>query len=150
MPHSYGVDPGSAGLLPWRRVAERLSASRNYWIVTGSQDRVHAAPVWGLWTKGKFYFSTDPESRKGRNLADNPNVVVHLESGDDVTIVEGLAERVPPESADMPRLAETYERKYRIRVDFSNPSYALYKVNPRSALAWEEKDFPQNATRWRF
>ena len=32
--------------------------------------------------------------RKGRNLAENPNVAVHLESGDDVVILEGVAEVV--------------------------------------------------------
>jgi len=150
MPSSYGLKPGNAGLLPWEKVAERLAASRNYWVVTGSLDRVHAAPVWGLWLEGRFYFSTDPKSRKSRNLAKNPNVVVHLESGDDVAIVEGVAERLPPDNVDMPRLSKTYERKYRLRVDFSNPSYAVYMVEPRSALAWGEKDFPRSATRWRF
>ena len=41
-----------------------------------------------------FYLGPGPRTRKGRNLAENPNVAVHPESGDDVVILEGVAEVV--------------------------------------------------------
>jgi len=30
------------------------------------------------------------------------------------------------------------------------PESVLYSVRPRVVLAWTEKDFPNNATRWQF
>src|SRR4051812_9693775 len=88
-----GIDQPAEGLLPWSFVDERRATAHNYWVVTSSAaGRPHAAPVWGLWLDGRFYFSTDPASRKGRNLAANPALVVHLESGDDAVILEGTAE----------------------------------------------------------
>jgi len=30
------------------------------------------------------------------------------------------------------------------------PEVVLYSVRPRVVLAWTEKDFPNNATRWEF
>src|SRR3954449_10964184 len=91
----YGVplDGSGGGLMPWTTSAERLERSRNYWICTTRADgRPHAAPVWGLWFDGAVVFSTDPTSTKGRNLAHRPDVVVHLESGDEAVIVEGRVE----------------------------------------------------------
>ena len=51
-------------------------------------------PVWGAWVDGMFFFHSHPGTRKARNLAVNPAIVVHLECGDDVVIVEGEAEVV--------------------------------------------------------
>src|SRR4051794_40830493 len=90
MPEGYGISRESDGLLPWSWAEERLEASHNYWIVTASPDgRPHAMPVWGVWTGGALYFATSRASRKGRNLAANPRLVVHLESGDEAVILEG-------------------------------------------------------------
>src|SRR5436309_3077693 len=95
-PNSYGVDREiQSDMLTWGEVERRLQIAHNYWIASsGADGHPHVAPVWGLWTDGAFYFSTDPASRKGRNITANPEVVVHLESGDDVVIVEGRIERV--------------------------------------------------------
>jgi len=30
------------------------------------------------------------------------------------------------------------------------PEVVLYRVRPRVVLAWTERDFPNNATRWQF
>lgn len=69
--------------------------ARNYWVVTTRSDgKPHSVPVWSIWLDETFYFGTDRRSRKGRNLATNPGLVVHLESGDDVVILEGVAEEV--------------------------------------------------------
>jgi general stress protein 26 len=104
-------------------------------------------PVWGLWWDGTFYFSSDPSSRKARNLAANPEVVVHLESGDDAVILEGAAERVT-DAAVLAEFADRYEAKYQFRPDTSDPEFAFYRVRPRVAFAWLEADFPNTATRW--
>jgi general stress protein 26 len=75
---------------------ERLERSKNYWICTARPDgRPHAIPVWGFFLDDTVYFGTARSSQKARNLAHNPTVSVHLESGDDVVIVEGAAREVP-------------------------------------------------------
>jgi PPOX class probable F420-dependent enzyme len=150
MPAGYGLaEPdGGSGLLPWEHVVERLAASRNFWICTTRPDgRPHAMPVWGLWLDGAIYFSTDAESRKGRNLLERPDVVVHLESGDDVVVVEGKAERETRRDA-LARFVEAYDGKYGYRVDVDNPAFSVLKVRPAVVLAWLEADFPGGATRW--
>src|SRR2546425_1061199 len=105
MSEGYGVpkDGSGAKQLPWSWAVERLLAARNYWICSTRPDGPpHAAPVWGLWLDDAVWFSTDRASRKGRNLLASPTVVVHLESGDDVVILEGEAELVQDETALSP------------------------------------------------
>lgn len=151
MPESYGIKRTAKGMISWSRVTKQLAKARNYWIVTSRPGgRVHAAPVWGLWLDGAFYFSTDPTSRKGRDIATNSKIIVHLESGDDVVIIEGVAEDLPPDSSILSRFVNSYEKKYDFRLDIENSAYGVYRVRPNAAYAWLEKNFPDSATRWLF
>jgi len=60
-------------MMPWTFVAERLQASRNYWVVTvGPGNRPHTAPVWGVLVADDLFFETSSTTRKARNLARNP------------------------------------------------------------------------------
>ena len=148
----YGISSDEAGLLPWSYVAERMETSRNYWIGTTRPDgRPHAAPVWGVWLEGAFYFGTDRRSRKARNLRANPEIVVHLESGDDCVILEGVAEEVG-DPALRRRVGEVYAAKYGIDAvgDAGDAGPPVYALRPRVAFAWTESSFPETATRWRF
>ena len=138
------------GMLDWDAIERRLAGARNYWVATTRPDgRPHVMPVWGLWLDGGFAFCTDVASRKGRNLATRANVVVHLESGDDVVLLEGRAERLG-QSAILERFVEDYDAKYAVKVDVSNPASGFYMVRPQLVQAWREQDFPSSATRWRF
>jgi pyridoxine/pyridoxamine 5'-phosphate oxidase len=145
----YGIATDSAGMLPWSWAEERLVASRSYWVCSTRADgRPHAMPVWGLWIDGAVFYSTDPESVKARNLAARPQVVIHLESGDDVVIVSGVCERVS--GAELPAsFVDAYEAKYGHRVDVTDPAFGFYRVRPDDVLAWREVDFPTSATRFR-
>jgi PPOX class probable F420-dependent enzyme len=146
----YGIEKTNDGLLSWEWATERLMASRNYWVSTTRADgRPHVAPVWGLWMEGAVFFSTDPKSTKGRNLRSRPDVVVHLESGDEAVILEGRAEWVTDKDV-LQRFADAYERKYGFRPDITGVSTPVYQVQPRTAFAWRETDFPKSATRWKF
>jgi len=150
-PASYGVDPDvRSDMLAWDAVRQRLTDAKNYWVSTTRPDgRPHVAPVWGLWMDEAFYFSTDPQSRKGRNLAARSDIVVHLESGDDVVMIEGKAERVIA-TPELEKMSDLYEQKYGIRFDPSDPNFGVYAVRPVLAYAWTEQSFPTTATRWRF
>ncbi|HEY3617463.1 MAG TPA: pyridoxamine 5'-phosphate oxidase family protein, partial [Candidatus Sulfotelmatobacter sp.] len=94
LPPMYGLKPRNQ-YLPFSHAEERLSKSRNYWICTARPDgRPHSIPVWGFWLDGAFYFGTARSSRKARNLAHNAALSIHLDSGDDVVILEGTAVEV--------------------------------------------------------
>jgi hypothetical protein len=115
----------------------------------------HAKPVWGVWLGGHFLFSTHPQTVTARNLKANPALVVHLESGEQVAIVEGEAMRFD-ERGLLARFGEAYEAKYDWRLspedlDPENPDAAFYAVRPRSALSWgTATEIGETITRWSF
>ncbi len=154
-PHmsGYGVPKDKKGMLPWSHVTERMAEAQNYWICTVSPDgRPHATPVWGLWLDDRLYFGGGPQTRRNRNLAGNPAVCVHLESGSDVIILHGDAHELR-ESLDrtlVDRLIEISAQKYGYAPkpeDYENTP-GTYVLRPRWVLAW--KQFPKDATRWQF
>jgi pyridoxine/pyridoxamine 5'-phosphate oxidase len=127
-------------MLPWSWADERLAAAHNYWIATGGP---HASPIWALWDESTLVFSCGAPSRKARELAKDPSCVVHLESGAEVVIVEGEAERIDV----TPELLDAYSAKY----GHTEASVGLwFRVQPRRVLAWREDDYPQSATRFDF
>ncbi|WP_199174707.1 pyridoxamine 5'-phosphate oxidase family protein [Halegenticoccus soli] len=143
----YGIPTDAEGMLPWEYVEERMRSDRNYWVATvGPRGRPHARPVWGVWVDGAFHCGGG-ETRWARNLASNPEIAVHRESGDEVVIVEGVAEKLAPGEGTDPSLLEridaAYEEKYGI--PHGTPVWA---VRPRAVFAWS--DYPRDATRWRF
>lgn len=146
----YGIRRGPEGLLSWDLVEERMGGSRNYWIHTTRPDGgPHAAPVWGVWFEGVLYFGTDRESVKARNLAGDPRMVAHAESGDEAVIVEGVAEEVA--DADLRRrVGAASAEKYGMNAVGGEGGAPLYAVRAGKVLAWSEADFPNTATRWRF
>jgi hypothetical protein len=104
-------------------------------------------PVWGVWVDDTLLFSTDQQSRKGRNLAANPAVVLHLESGDDVVIFEGEVEVVTDEAV-LTRYVDAYDAKYQFRPNPNDGTSLVYAVRPRVAFTWGEADFVESATKW--
>lgn len=153
MPAGYGLAPMNAenDLIAWTSVEEKLRTSRNYWIGSTRPDgRPHAMPVWGVWSEGAFFFSTDPESRKGRNLAANPGIVVHLESGDDAIILEGRVSIVT-EPQLLNKADQAYFAKYQFHLSGEEAASGLvYRLKPKVVFAWLEATFPTSATRWKF
>jgi general stress protein 26 len=150
VPAMYALKPREQ-YLPFSHAEDRLTKSRNYWICTSRPDgRPHSIPVWGFWIDGALYFGTAHSSRKARNLAQNAAVSIHLESGDDVVILEGTAAEVDlTDKATCKKVDAASRVKYRMPL-MTTPEVVLYSVRPRVVLAWTEKDFPNNATRWQF
>lgn len=147
MPPGYTPPGTKTKFLPWTFAESRLRRARNYWVCSARPDgRAHAAPVWGVWLSGAFYFSTDPSSRKAKNLASNPAIVVHLESGDEVVIVEGTA--APVELGT--ELDAAYHRKYKMHLIGFPAPMVVFRVTKSVVLAWREKAFAASATRWAF
>ncbi len=148
----YGIAADAEGLIAWQWVDEQMGKARNYWVCSTRPDgRPHAAPVWGVWLEGVLYFGSARSSRKARNFAASPEVVVHLESGDDTVIFEGVVE-VVTDPALFERIADVYAAKYPpYRPEPGTETGSLFfALRPRVAFAWQEHDFPNTATRWRF
>ena len=127
----------------------RLRESRNYWIATARPDASpHAMPVWGVMLDETVYFGTSASSRKGRNLAGDPRVVVHTESGDECVILEGVVDTIALDD----RIADAYEAKYETyRPDPAKTEGELwFRIRPHVAWAWREAEYTKTATRFTF
>ena len=152
MPADYlGLHKGD--FLPWSHAEERLVKSRSYWICTTRPDgRPHSMPVWGCWLDGALWFSTGTTTRKAKNIAHQPEVSIHLESGEDMVVFEGRAVEVNPKKFDkafIKRFDVMSKKKYKMGFTIM-PGSVFYQVRPRVALAWTEKKFPYHSTRWEF
>jgi hypothetical protein len=145
----YGIGEDTDGLLPWSWAAERLAASRNYWISTADAGGTpHSAPVWGVWLDGALLFDTGPTTRKARNIQARPRIVVTTERADEAVILHGVASRLPPGSdAEVEAHLAAYEAKYGER-----PPGTRYLVRPTLAFGFIEdaEQFGPTATRWDF
>jgi hypothetical protein len=154
----YGFPKGSKGLLPWSWAEQRLTKSHNYWITTVTADgskppKPHTMVVWGLWQDGRFLFSTGSQSRKARNLAQNPNCIVCTEHAHEAVIVEGVAEIA--DVAARRKFLPLYERKYKfdmssMKADILSMKEPVFAVRPHVVFALWEKYFQSRSTRWKF
>jgi hypothetical protein len=158
MPAGYGVPADTEGVLAWEWVQRRLAQSYNYWVCTTRPGgRPHAMPVWGVMVENTLVFSTSRESRKGRNMARNPEITVHLESGDDVVVLEGRVEDARDAAllaaADAAYAVKYVDQKTGVPFHISqdpSASDGVYALRPRVVLAWHESNFPRDSTRWTF
>lgn len=146
----YGLDELGANHRSLDDVYSAIAGARNWWIITvAASGRPHAAPVWGLITDDRMLFCSDGSSVKTRNLRAYPYVTVHLESGDDVIIVDATATTV--DAADLPdSFVDDYETKYDFRPDPSAPAFTTHEIHPTKLITWHEADFAATAARWRF
>jgi Pyridoxamine 5'-phosphate oxidase len=154
-PRMFGDYAGSAEL-PWEWAKERLSKAGNYWIATTRPaGQPHSRPVWGVWLDTTFYFSTG--SLAAQNLAVQPAITIHLESGNEVVILEGVAQQVNDTSL-LEQVVSLYNQKYHWDLDPKQLPGPFYAVRPHVAFGWhfDESEIDRestalgNATRWRF
>jgi nitroimidazol reductase NimA-like FMN-containing flavoprotein (pyridoxamine 5'-phosphate oxidase superfamily) len=145
--------------LEWVWVERKLTTSSNYWLSTTRPDGApHARPVWGVYHDGTIWFSTGRSSVKGKNLARDKRCLIHLESADDVVIVEGTAELVTEwEQVMTSEPARTVMRQYMDKYLMTEQELApegelsdaaLYRVWPRVVSAWLEGAYPTTQSRW--
>ena len=150
----YGIEASAAGMLPWAWAAERLARSRNYWVATTRPDgRPHSMAVWGLWLEDTFLFSSSPTSRKARNLARAPHVVITTEGADEAVVVEGVAS-INEDQGLMRRFIDEYKTKY--GWEMTGDEGPVFVVLAERAFGFIGTDdnpagrFADTATRWTF
>jgi general stress protein 26 len=138
--------------LPWAQARAQLTAARKYWLASLYPDgRIHIMPVWGVWLDDALYFVTNITSRKGINIAANPNIAVHLDSAGDLVSLNGVVEMLTdPELIN--RVADLYQAKYkrRFETNSANTDDRYYRVTPHLAFTWQESDLGGTMTRWHF
>jgi hypothetical protein len=138
------------GDLHWDEVASRFGDAQNWWVATTGPGGPHAVPVWGVVVDGVLSFYGEPSAVRSRNLAADPRLVLHLESGSDVLMVRGTTTAGGPASADAGVVA-AYRAKYTHPTDLAYLPDApgmegaqLFTVVPSRAIAW----LLDNATDW--
>jgi nitroimidazol reductase NimA-like FMN-containing flavoprotein (pyridoxamine 5'-phosphate oxidase superfamily) len=155
----YGIADakGGSGLLSWRWAVERLEKGRTYFLATSDlTGKPHLMPVWGVWFNNTFFFSTGGQSRKARNLSQNPRCSIATEIDfarrpkkgqiKDTVILEGAVEIVT-DSRTRNRFCSIYEDKYAWDMeDFGEP---IYRLRPNVVFGLTS-EFTQTATRWTF
>jgi hypothetical protein len=144
-----------SAVLSWDAIAERLATPRNYWLgsVSSRNGGPHAAPVWGVVVDQTLYMYSERSTLKARNLAADPRVVLHLESGDDVLIVHGVVEDLGG-PADRPDVVAALAAKYQAPGDAPYLPSAddafdvLYALRPARAMSWRMQDWDGSQGRW--
>ncbi|MGH9246858.1 MAG: pyridoxamine 5'-phosphate oxidase family protein [Acidimicrobiales bacterium] len=135
----YGIPTSEKGLLPWSHVVRRLETASHHWVATASPGgRPHARPVDGIVVDGTLHFSGG-DVRWMKNLRANPRVSMHLESADDVVIVDGRVEWV-----DAPDRVSRINAASKAKFGWETaPCWAL---RPEVVFAWT--NFGTDSTRW--
>ncbi len=114
----------------WEGVDDQLAAAGTYWVVTPTPTHPHPRPVWGIWHENALHLSVGSPTL-GRALLPTTPVTVHLDSGTDVVIVEGV---VAGRSTDSELIA-AYDSKYTWEYD-SEQYGPLTTIVPTQILAW--------------
>ena len=148
----YGLLPADqgSGLKPWSYAVERITRARGYWISTTCADgRPHSVPIWGVWLREQFAFSTGAQSRKAKNLAHDPRVVIGAEPAEDAIVLEGIVSLVV--DPDWRReFAKVYGAKYDCDMDtFDEPIYSV-RLTRAFSFSSVPAEFTGGATRWTF
>jgi len=145
---------GTAGLKPWSWAFALLEKSHNYWIATTRPGgHPHLMLVWGIWWQDAFWFSTGPRTRKAKNIAADPHVVIGTEKADEAVILEGIAEEIK-DRAIWKQLAQIYNTKYGGDVEplLMSSEGCVFRVKPQVAFGQDEhaENFAEAVTRWHF
>jgi predicted pyridoxine 5'-phosphate oxidase superfamily flavin-nucleotide-binding protein len=143
------VDP-----VTWSDVVARFDVARNAWFGTvDTAGAPHSVPIWTASVNEVLHVFGERRSVKFRNLVANPQVVVTLESGDDVVIVRGNAYDVGA-PAQVPDVVAAFAAKYVEPDDVQwlpevDPSVDLVaRIEPSVALLWSSDDYFDTLRRW--
>jgi len=118
-------------------VEQRLVESRHYALATVRRDgSPHVVPVDGIWFDGGCYFGGDPATVHIRNLRRDGRAVLHMEDGDSVVIVEGIAEWTTPSKTDARGIARASKAKYGYSDSAASYLAGVWRLQPVKVLAW--------------
>jgi general stress protein 26 len=148
-PEGYAFPTGTDKFLRWADAEERLRDSRAYWLATTNADGTpRVRPVWGVWLDGCWYFDGHPATQWAQNIARDPRANIHLESGSNAVIVEGVVEDIEAADPELgARIVSTWTEKYG-----SYPpdpvGRGIFRLVPTRARGWSED--LKDGTVWTF
>jgi len=151
----YGIQGPTegSGLLDWSWAEQQLTTSHNFWLATHWPDgRPHVMPVWAVWTDRMLLFSSSKQSRKARNLANDPRCVLSTEDSQNPVIVEGVANLLS-DRADLEAFLAATNAKYATTYDLDmvDPTKnCSYRLRPTWIFGLQADDFTGTPTRWSF
>lgn len=128
----FQMKPEDEGvLLPWSRASEKLKDATVYWVAsTRPNGRPLTVPVWGVWFDETFFLRANPYTRTRRNIDANPEITIHLESGEDAVIFDTTAHEIKdPEYKQ--KVVDAFDEKY----NFPQPNAIFYACKPEAAQA---------------
>jgi hypothetical protein len=127
----YG-SPAGLDEIAWSWVDDQLTGADFYWVVAAEPERpVAARPVWGVWWEQRLLLSVGSPRVRAALDGDGP-VTVHLGSGLDVVIVEG----VPAGTSGDAAAVRAYDDKY--EWDYDLERYGPFTVvAPAKVMAWQ-------------
>lgn len=148
-PAPYKFPDSASGFLPWSAAREMLERARFYWLATtGPDHRPYLTPLWGVWVDDALYVDGAPTTRWARNLLARPEVAVHVGDGDEVVIVDGVADDFTAEPGLGGRIIEAWSTKYSHALP-QPVADGVFRVRPRVARAWTRETF-DDGTAWDF
>jgi Pyridoxamine 5'-phosphate oxidase len=148
----YGT-PAMHDDLPWEWVVGQLRSSGTYWVVPrGGAGAPHSRPVWGVWRDDELLLTIGSPVLR-RELASDPIVTVHLDSGTDVVVVEGTASVA--DGADLiAGFIEDYDPKYDWSYDLDDLGPPM-RITPVTVIAyrsggWAGREGFRQSGKWVF
>jgi len=113
----HGFSQPNATPTPWAAGLEQIIDADTFWLSTVRPDgRPHVTPLIAVWHGDAIWFTTGPDERKAKNLAENSSCVLTtgrsdlVDGGLDI-VLEGTAEQVSNEAQLQP-IAEAFAAKY--------------------------------------
>jgi Pyridoxamine 5'-phosphate oxidase len=113
----HGFSQPNATPTPWAVGLEQIIDADTFWLSTVRPDgRPHVTPLIAVWHGDAIWFTTGPDERKAKNLAENSSCVLTtgrsdlVDGGLDI-VLEGTAEQVTDE-AELQPIAEAFAAKY--------------------------------------
>lgn len=152
LPKGYADNP--TAYVDWKWVEAQLIEAKNYWLCSVRPDgRPHVVPRWGAFIDSKLYYDGSPETRHAQNIMENSQVSLHLESGNQVVIMDGSSRTAGKPAPEFARsLAEDIGGKYADQGYSPEPTQwdegGLYVFTPRQCIAWTS--FYENPTKFVF
>jgi len=163
---SRNIDRYGDPELPWKRAEDALSTPPSpaitHFLGTCRPDGTpHAAGIGAQWMDGRFYFTSNPATRKARDLAVNPRCTISARLDGIDLVLEGTAAKVT-DAETLERVAAGYRdggwpcqvEGDALTAPFSAPSagpppWEVYRFTAHTVVGVATRE-PYGATRWKF
>ena len=125
--------PSRADALEWGWVDGQLRDAGTYWLVAPGVRVPHPRPVWGVWRDERVYLSVGSPALR-RAAGPGVPVTVHLDSGTDVVIVDGVVAGLIADADVVGAYDDKYDWSY--DVERYGP---LHAIAPAKISAWRAR-----------